>query len=55
MAVGYWIYCHGRFDQTIGKSVMGIRAARLTGERIGWREAWLRSSVEVCFAAIMAV
>ena len=55
LAVGYSIYCHGRFGKTIGKSVMGIRVARLTGERIGWREAWLRSSVEMCLATIVTV
>jgi uncharacterized RDD family membrane protein YckC len=43
----YEIYSHGRFGKTIGKWAMGIRVARLTGERIGWREAWLRSSVEI--------
>jgi uncharacterized RDD family membrane protein YckC len=55
LAVGYPIYCHGRFGKTIGKSVMGIRVARLTGERIGWREAWLRSSVEMCLATIVTI
>ena len=48
----YSIYCHGRFGQTIGKRVMGVRVVRTTGERIGWREAWLRSSVEVCFSVL---
>jgi uncharacterized RDD family membrane protein YckC len=48
----YSIYCHGRFGQTVGKHAMGIRVVRTTGERIGWREAWLRSSVDVAFAAI---
>ena len=49
---GYTIYCHGRFGQTIGKHVMHIRVLRITGERISWREAWLRSSVNVGFALI---
>lgn len=31
---------------------MGIRVVRTTGERIGWRKAWLRSSVDVVFAAL---
>jgi len=48
----YSIYCHGRFGQTVGKRVMGIRVVRTTGERIGWREAWLRSSVEVFFSVL---
>ena len=43
----YTIYCHGRFGKTIGKHAMGIRVVQTTGERIGWREAWLRSSVDV--------
>src|SRR5262252_87312 len=48
----YIIYCHGQFGQTVGKHVMGIRVTRTTGERIGWREAWLRSSVDVLFSAL---
>jgi uncharacterized RDD family membrane protein YckC len=48
----YEVFCHGRFGQTIGKYAMGIRVVRTTGERIGWREAWLRSSVDVVFAAL---
>lgn len=50
--VAYSIYCHGRFGQTLGKRVMRIRVIRATGGRIGWREAWLRSSIEVFFAAL---
>ncbi len=34
---------------------MGIRVVRLTGERIGWREAWLRSSVDVVFAVLAVI
>lgn len=52
---GYPIYCHGRFGRTVGKQVMGIRVVRTTGERIGWREAWLRSSIDVFFAALSAI
>ena len=48
----YTIYCHGRFGKTVGKHAMGIRVVRTTGERIGWREAWLRSSVDLAFAAL---
>ena len=55
LAVGYSVYCHGRFGKTMGKAVMRIRVARLTGERIGWREAWLRSSVEMCLATVVTV
>jgi uncharacterized RDD family membrane protein YckC len=51
----YHIYCHGRFGQTIGKRIMGIRVVRLNGESIGWREAWMRSSVDLVFACLWAV
>jgi uncharacterized RDD family membrane protein YckC len=51
----YTIYCHGRFGQTIGKHAMGIRVVRTTGERIGWREAWLRSSFDVVFSVLGVV
>ena len=51
----YTIYCHGRFGQTVGKHAMGIRVVRTTGERIGWSEAWLRSSVDVVFAFLEVV
>ena len=50
--VGYTIYCHARFGQTLGKWVMGIRVVRTTGECIGWREAWLRSSIDVFFGVL---
>jgi uncharacterized RDD family membrane protein YckC len=53
--VGYSIYFHGRFGQTIGKRVMGIRVVRLTGERISWREAWLRSSVDLLFTLLSII
>jgi uncharacterized RDD family membrane protein YckC len=46
----YPISFHGRVGQTVGKHAMGIRVVRTNGERIGWREASLRSSVDVAFA-----
>lgn len=53
--LAYTIYCHGRFGQTVGKRVMGIHLARTDGGRIGWREAWLRSSVDLFFSALGVV
>jgi uncharacterized RDD family membrane protein YckC len=47
----YVIYFHGRFGQTIGKKVMGIRVRTLRGERIGYPAAWRRSAVDLCIAA----
>lgn len=55
--VGLWvpayeIYCHGKHGRTLGKYVTGIRVVRITGNAIGWREAWLRSSVGCVFGAL---
>lgn len=58
VAALYWayvIYCHGRWGQTIGKHVMGIRVVHITGERIGWRGAWLRSCVDVALGGLGVV
>jgi uncharacterized RDD family membrane protein YckC len=51
----YTIYGHGRFGKTVGKWAMHIRVARVGGDRIGWREAWLRSSVDLCLSALGVV
>lgn len=52
ISIGYFVYFHGRFGRTLGKRAMGIRVVRTTWEPIGWRQAWLRSSVDIFFAAI---
>jgi uncharacterized RDD family membrane protein YckC len=49
---GYVVYCHGRFGQTVGKHVMGIRVLTVAGERIGWRGAWARSAVDLAFTVL---
>lgn len=49
--VGYFVYSHGRFGQTIGKYLVGIRVVKRNGEVIGWQEAWLRSSFDVLFVS----
>jgi len=48
----YSIYGHGRFGKTVGKWAMGIQVVRVTGEPLRWREAWLRSAVELCLAVV---
>jgi uncharacterized RDD family membrane protein YckC len=53
--LGYVVYSHGRFGQTIGKHVMGIRVLTVAGDRIGWREAWARSAVDFAFTLIAMV
>jgi uncharacterized RDD family membrane protein YckC len=47
LAHGYHIWFHARSGQTIGKRIANIRVVSVSGERISWREASLRSSVDV--------
>jgi uncharacterized RDD family membrane protein YckC len=51
----YRVYCHAVWGQTVGKRVAKLRVQRLTGEPIGWRESWLRSSVEIALTALTLV
>jgi len=51
----YVIYCHGRWGRTIGKLTTGIRISSLTFEPITWRQAIVRSSIDVCFTIISCV
>jgi uncharacterized RDD family membrane protein YckC len=51
----YRIFCHGRFGQTLGKRIVGIRVVRTTEEPLGWSHAWLRSSVEVLFSLLTVI
>src|SRR5437667_12036427 len=43
----YTPYFHARWGQTIGKMAAGIKVVKLNGEPIGWREALIRSSVDI--------
>lgn len=49
---GYFIYCHGRWGKTIGKKLTGIYVATLDGNHISWKQAFLRSSVDIVFVII---
>lgn len=51
---GYFLYCHGRWGQTVGKRVTGIRVVTLKFEPISWKQAFLRSSVAIVFIAVLA-
>ncbi|SRR6266480_4150274 len=53
--LGYNVYCHGRFGQTIGKREERIKVVKLNGDPIGWREAWLRNSVDIGFAVLRSI
>jgi uncharacterized RDD family membrane protein YckC len=50
--IGYRVYCHAIWGQTVGKRVAKLRVLRLSGEAIGWRESLLRSSVEMLFTGL---
>jgi uncharacterized RDD family membrane protein YckC len=43
----YTIVFHARWGQTLGKKAVNIRVIKVSGEPISWREAFLRSSVDM--------
>jgi uncharacterized RDD family membrane protein YckC len=51
----YTLYFHARFGQTPGKMLLKVIILRTDGRRIGWRESWLRSCVDLLFALISLV
>ena len=51
----YTLYGHVRWGQTLGKMIAGIRVLRVSGNAIAWREAFLRSVVNVGFAVLTAI
>ena len=52
---GYWIYCHGRWGKTIGKKLTGTCVTNLEGNPISWRQAFLRSSVDIACIIITPI
>jgi uncharacterized RDD family membrane protein YckC len=48
----YHVYFNARYGGTPGKLAVGIRITRPDGTPIAWKEAWLRSSVDLVFAVI---
>lgn len=52
LSFSYEIVAHAKFGKTLGKHVMGARVVRLDYTSIGWKEAWLRSSVSVAFFVV---
>jgi uncharacterized RDD family membrane protein YckC len=49
----YHIFFVARWGQTPGKMIARIKVVRLDGSPVGWREAFLRNSVETFLAAIV--
>jgi uncharacterized RDD family membrane protein YckC len=54
MGPAYSIYCHGRYGQTIGKRLFGIRVRSIGGTSISWRAAWIRDSLYVIMSVLNA-
>jgi uncharacterized RDD family membrane protein YckC len=51
----YNIYFNAKFGGTIGKLAVNIRLTKPNGTNINWKEAWLRSSVDIVFAALFLI
>lgn len=49
----YHVYFNARFGGTLGKLAVEIRVAKPDGTKIGWAEAWKRSSVDLVFAFLV--
>ena len=45
--MGYSVYFHARYGQTLGKMAAGIKVVALDGSPITLRQAFLRSSVDI--------
>lgn len=50
--VVYNIYFHYKFGATLGKMALGIRVTFPDGSRIGFKQALLRSSVDIAFVLV---
>jgi len=51
----YNIYFNKRFGGTLGKLAVNIRITKPNGHEIGWKEAWLRSSVDCALAVVLLI
>ncbi len=49
----YNVYFNARFGGTIGKLAWGIKVTKPNGSKIGWSEAWKRSSVDLAYAGLL--
>ena len=52
LAFMYPVYCHAKYGATIGKFALKIRVTKPDGTKINWKEAWLRSAVDMIFTLI---
>jgi len=51
----YNVFFNARFGGSPGKLAMGIRVTKPDGSRIGWLEAWKRSSVDLLYNVLGAL
>jgi len=51
----YNICFNAKFGGTIGKLAVNILITKPDGTKINWKEAWLRSSVDIVFAALFLI
>jgi uncharacterized RDD family membrane protein YckC len=51
----YFVFFNVRFGGTPGKLALGIRITKPDGSRIGWKEAWKRSAVDIPFSLIILI
>ena len=49
----YNVYFNACFGGTLGKLAVGIKITNTDGSRIGWGQAWKRSSVDLVFAFLL--
>ncbi len=49
------IYFHARFGGTPGKLMLRLRVTKPDGAPIGWREAWMRSAVDLLFGLLFGL
>lgn len=51
----YNVFFNAYFGGTFGKLVVNVRVTKPDGSKIGWGEAWKRSSVEISFAVLFVI
>lgn len=55
LTMAYVIWMNGRFGATLGKRVMKLKVLDVSGERIGYKQAFCREIILVAFAILMCV
>ncbi len=55
ISIGYNVYFVKKFGGTPGKLVTGLKIIRIDGKDIGWKEAFLRYSVDLAFIIFIGV